>query len=50
MENLNNQMIFKKDLIEINKIELLEDAEPEVKGKILGTVPLFLIKVSKSYF
>lgn len=35
---------------EINKIELLEDEDAEVKGRILGQVPLFLIKVSKSYY
>lgn len=47
---MTKQAIFKKDLSEINKIELLEDAEPAVKGKVLGAVPLFLVKVSRSYF
>lgn len=43
--------IFRRDLAEINKIEILDEtAEPALKAKILGTVPLFLIKVSKSYY
>jgi hypothetical protein len=50
IEAINKQAIFKRDLLEINKIELLEDAEPDEKGRILGQVPLFLVKVSKSYF
>jgi hypothetical protein len=36
LEAINKQAIFRRDLQEINKIELLEDAEPEVKGRILG--------------
>ena len=50
MELMNKQAIFRKDLLEINKIELLEDAEPEVKSRVLGKVPLFIIKVSRSYY
>jgi hypothetical protein len=52
MENRAKQAIFRRDLAEINKIEIMdEEMEPEVKSKILGgTVPLFLIKVSKSYY
>ena len=52
-ETRAKQAIFRRDLAEINKIEIMdEDMEPEVKSKILGgaTVPLFLIKVSKSYY
>jgi hypothetical protein len=37
-------------LNEINKIELLEDQTTEMKKQILGQVPTFLIKVSKSYY
>jgi hypothetical protein len=50
IETIANQSIFRRDLQEINKIELLEEAEPSVKSRILGQVPLFLIKVSKSYY
>jgi len=37
-------------LREINKIELLDEADPDVKKGILGGVPLFIVKVSKSYY
>jgi hypothetical protein len=51
MEARAKQAIFRRDLAQINKIEILDDeAEPALKAKILGRVPLFLIKVSKSYY
>jgi hypothetical protein len=37
-------------LHEINKIELLDEADLEIKKGILGGVPLFIVKVSKSYY
>eukprot|EP00347_Sterkiella_histriomuscorum_P003076 403365681 len=39
----------REDLNEINKIQLLEDF-PQHKDQILGGVPLFLVKISRSYF
>ena len=48
-DNLNKADIHELDMEELNKIELVED-HPEIKGQILGSVPLFLVKMSRSYY
>jgi len=48
---MQKTLIFNRDLKEINKIELLDDHGPDMKKRVLGPlIPLFLVKVSKSYY
>jgi hypothetical protein len=51
-QNTAKQAIFRRDLHEINKIEIIdENTDAGLKKRVLGSsVPLFLIKVSKSYY
>ncbi|CDW73671.1 UNKNOWN [Stylonychia lemnae] len=43
------QQVHDADITELNKIQLI-DENPEHKEKVLRAVPLFLIKISRSYF